>query len=90
MLSGVTTYGTDYEIACTFTAEAKMEREMGGQGGARGAEFVSRHTIYTEDLRPKYLDMIQFDGSDGFEQIRNVTRWDMSPFADTPDVKLIT
>jgi hypothetical protein len=91
-MSGATTYGTPYEIACTWIAEAKQEREMGGQSGAGGAEFTSRHTIFTEDKRPKYLDLISFDGSDGDEQIRNVVNWDMSPFneADSPDFKLIT
>lgn len=90
MKTGVTVYGPSYEIACSWAAESKMERETGGQGGARGAEFVSQHVIYTEDLRPKYLDEIEFDGSNGREQIRATTQWDMSPFADTPDRKLVT
>ncbi|AZV95469.1 glycoprotein [Bordetella sp. J329] len=67
-----------------------MQSGLGGQSGPQGAEFVSRHIIYTEDRRPKRLDLIQFDGSDGWEEIRDRTEWDMSPFGDTPDVKLVT
>lgn len=91
-LTGETTYAEPYEIACTWTAEATQERERGGQGGAQGAEFIARHTIYTEDKRPKYLDEIKFDGSDGWEQIRSVTNWDMSSLGepDSPDFKLVT
>jgi len=77
-------YGTEYTIACTWAAEASQQR------GNDGAEFVARHAIYTEDLRPKFLDMIQFEGSNGWEEIRSVTLWDMSFFGETPDVKLIT
>lgn len=89
-LTGETIYSEPYEIACTWTAEATQERERGGQGGAQGAEFIARHTIYTEDARPKYLDEIRFDGSDGWEQIRSVTNWDMSFFGEIPDFKLVT
>lgn len=82
--SGAVTYGPEYTIACNWTAEAEQYRT------SDGAEFVSRHVIYTEDLRPKRLDMIQFDGSDGWEEIRDRTVWDMALFGDTPDVKLTT
>lgn len=90
MDTGKTTYGDEYEIACTWEAKSEMVREIGGQGGSRGAEFVSRHMIYTEDKRPKYLDMIMFDGSDGWEEIRSVTNWDMSFFNEEPDFLLVT
>lgn len=82
--TGQSSYGEEYEIACTWSAETEQQRS------ADGAEFVSRHVIYTEDRRPKRLDLISFDGSDGWEEIRDRTEWDMSPFGDTPDVKLIT
>ncbi|WXL23917.1 hypothetical protein WG219_11175 [Ectopseudomonas mendocina] len=84
------TYGPEYEIACTWEAKNEMVRETGGQSGARGTEFVSRHMIYTEDKRPKYRDLIQFDGSDGWEEIRSVTNWDMSFFNEEPDFLLVT
>ncbi|OWI97528.1 hypothetical protein [Pseudomonas aeruginosa] len=83
-------YGLEYEIACTWTAKSEQMREEGGQSGARGAEFVSRHQIFTEDRRPKYLDLIQFDGSNGWEEIRSVTNWDMSFFGEQPDFLLVT
>jgi hypothetical protein len=88
--TGEVTYGPEYTIACTWAAEATQQRDMGGQGGANGAEFISRHIIYTEDRRPQYLDLIQFDGSNGWEEIRTRTEWDMSFFDEEPDVKLIT
>ena len=85
-----TIFGTEFEIACTWTATSEMVRDAGGQGGSRMAEFVSQHMIFTEDDRVKYLDMIHFDGSNGWEQIRSVTNWDMSFFGETPDYKLVT
>ncbi|VFT07340.1 glycoprotein [Pseudomonas aeruginosa] len=39
---------------------------------------------------PKYLDLIQFDGSNGWEEIRSVTNWDMSFFGEDPDFLLVT
>lgn len=89
-LTGETTYAEPYQIACTWIAEATQERERGGQGGSQGAEFIARHTIFTEDARPKYLDEIRFDGSDGWEQIRNVKNYDMSFFGESPDFTLVT
>ncbi len=83
-LTGAGVYGAEYTIACTWSAEASQQR------GNDGAEFVARHVIYTEDLRPQFLDMIQFQGSNGWEEIRSTTTWDMSPFSDVPDRKLIT
>lgn len=82
--TGAVQYGPEYEIACTWAAEATQQRD------GTGAEFVSRHTIYTEDLRPQALDQITFDGSNGWEEIRAITQWDMSFFDETPDRKLIT
>lgn len=84
MDTGKTTYGDEYEIACTWAAKSEQVRDE------NGAEFVSRHMIYTEDKRPKYLDMIMFDGSDGWEEIRSVTNWDMSFFNEEPDFLLVT
>lgn len=77
-------YGPEYEIACTWSAKSEQVRD------ANGAEFVCRHQIYTEDRRPRFLDLISFDGSNGWEQIRSVTQWDMSFFDEEPDVLLVT
>lgn len=82
--SGEVIYGEPYEIACTWTAEAKQHRD------GKGAEFVSTNVIFTEDTRPKYLDMIQLGGEGDFQEIRSVTNWDMSFFGETPDLKLVT
>jgi hypothetical protein len=81
---GDATYGPEYEIACTWVAEASQSRDNSG------AEFVGRHTIYTEDPRPGYLDMIQLAASGEWEQIRSKTSYDMSMFKDSTDFKLVT
>lgn len=88
--TGEAIYGEAFDIACTWTAEATQERMAGGQGGSQGAEFIAKHTIFTEDRRPKFMDLIKFDGSDGWEEIRAVTTWDMSFFGEQPDFKLVT
>lgn len=82
--SGEVKYDEPYEIACTWTAEATQQRD------SKGAEFVSKNIIFTEDPRPKYLDMIQLGGVGEFQEIRAVTDWDMSFFGETPDFKLVT
>lgn len=83
--NGGITYGTPYEIACTWTAEAKQARDD------RGFEFVSAYVIYTEDARPQYRDSILInDPGAPWQEIRARTSWDMSPFNDTPDYKLVT
>lgn len=83
-LTGVTVYGPEYEIACTWTAEATQQRDQ------NGAEFVSRYIFFTEDPRPKHLDMIRRSGHDDWDEIRSSTQWDMAMFGDTPDYKLVT
>lgn len=83
---GGITYGTPYQIACTWTAEAKEYRD------SRGAEFVSAYVIYTEDVRPAYRDQILINTPGApWQEIRARTDWDMSMFdGDTPDFKLVT
>lgn len=81
---GEATYGEPYVIACNWAADNSMSRQEDGQ------EFVGRHTIYTEDLRPQYGDEIQFEGSAGYERIRSRTVWEAAMFNDTPDAKLVT
>lgn len=83
-------YGPEYEIACTWAAEASQFRD------SNGAEFISRNVIYTEDLRPKRLDKIRLRSSadpvswEAWEEIRDRTEWDMSFFGEEPDVRLVT
>lgn len=78
-------YGPEYQIACTWTAEANQVRDQ------RGFEFVSTYTIYTEDARPGYLDEILINSpGTPWQEIRARTEYDMSMFNDTPDYKLVT
>ncbi|WP_254413725.1 hypothetical protein [Vibrio furnissii] len=77
-------YGDEYEIACTWEAKSEQMRD------SNGAEFVTKNIIYTEDSRPKHLDLIKLNGKDNFEEIRDVTEWDMSFFGETPDYKVVT
>lgn len=90
---GVAEYDEPYTIDCTWTAAATEERGAGGQSGAMGSEFVSKYEIYTEDPRPKHLDLILLNGDDeetGWQEIRSVTHFDMSSFGEDPDYKLVT
>lgn len=81
---GEETYGTEYTIKCTWAAKSMQHKD------ADGREFVSKHEVYTEDLRPKYGDYIRLGTQAQFEQIRSVTEWDMSFFNEAQDVKLVT
>lgn len=84
--SGTNTYGEPYTIACTWTAASEQVRD------STGAEFVAKHLMFTEDKRPKYLDLIQLNGHADWEEIRAVTEWDMSSLdePDSPDFRLAT
>ena len=84
METGASQYGPEFSIACTWTAEAEQQR------ADDGAEFISRCNIFTEDPRPKFLDMIKVADSDLWEQVRAKTRWDMSFFGESSDYKLVT
>ncbi|WP_322997951.1 hypothetical protein [Castellaniella sp.] len=81
---GGVTYGPEYTIACTWAAVSQQERDD------TGAEFVSRFEIFTEDGRPKMLDMIRLNGDTEWQEIRGRTWWDMSFFGETPDYRLVT
>lgn len=87
---GKSTYGTEYEIACTWGTNGTQERGVGGQSGASGAELVDSDTIYTEDARPKRLDMIKLGANGEWQEIRGRVEYDMSFFEDTPDYELTT
>lgn len=77
-------YGDEYEIACTWEAKSEQMRD------SNGAEFVTKNIIYTEDARPKHLDLIKLNGKDNFEEIRAVNEFDMSFFGESPDYKVVT
>lgn len=79
-------YGPDFTIACNWIARSDQMRSDDG------AEFVSRHLIYTEDARPKYLDLVMLPGIDGWQEIRSKTQWEMLAFGDgeIPDYMLAT
>ncbi len=91
-VTGETLDGTPYTIACNVVATQNTDiRPSGGAAsGIDGDEWIGRHTIYTEDPRPRKGDMIEFDGSDGQQIIRDRTMWDMTMFDDVPDYKLET
>lgn len=82
--SGARQYGEPYEIACNWIAEHRQERANDGQ------EFIGRHTFFTEDPRPKFMDQIRREGFEDWEEIRSTTNWEMAMFNDTPDFRLVT
>lgn len=82
--SGETTYGEEFEIACTWTAKSEQMRDDNGK------EFISNYEISTENSTPKYLDLIQLNGHSEWQEIRSRTEWDMSFFEEEPDYKLVT
>lgn len=83
---GSATYGDPYEILCTYTALqlSKMEASAALLG------HVIRYEIYTEDPRPGKGDLIQLPDTDEWQKILDRTVWDMSPFGQNPDYKLVT
>lgn len=83
-------YGTEYTIACTWGANGKQLVAGAEQRASSGREYVVKNTVYTEDPRPKYLDMIKLNGHEEWEEIRDRQEFDMSPFGETPDYVLIT
>lgn len=88
---GGVTYGPEYTIACTWTANEDQQQSLGGQSGAMGDERVAKHKIYTEDARPKMLDQIMLNnGLSEWEEIRAVTSYDMSFFGEEPDYLIET
>lgn len=81
-----TIYGDEYTIACTWAAESKEMRD------ANGIEFVSAYIIWSEDARPKHLDLIKLNTTavTDWQEIRSHMEWDMSMFADVPDFRTVT
>lgn len=84
---GTVVYGDEYEIACTWAAESKEMRD------ATGAEFISNYIIWSEDPRPKHLDLIKLNtvALTNWQEIRSHMEWDMSFFQDPmPDFRTVT
>lgn len=80
------TYGPEYEIACTWAAESKEMKD------ANGVEFVSQYIIWSEDNRPKHLDLIKLNttAATDWQEIRSHMEWDMLMFDDVPDFRTVT
>lgn len=86
MLTGEITYGEEYDILCDYAI--KSEQVIANDG----AEFVSKHVIFCEDQRPKYLDMIKLPMSETWEEIKAHGGWPMAAFdePDSPDFRMVT
>lgn len=80
---GETVYGEPYEIKCTWIAETAAHTDAGGK------LFNSNFVIFTEDARPKELDLIQLSGYEERREIKLKLHWDMSFFGEKPDYKLV-
>lgn len=82
-----TVYGDEYTIACTWAAESKEMRD------ANGIEFVSAYIIWSEDARPKHLDLIKLNtvAVTDWQEIRSHMEWDMLCLGDpVPDFRTVT
>jgi len=79
-------YGEEYEILCDYIGSSEQARSNDG------AEFITRHTIYTEDKRPKFLDLILLPGTDDWQEVRSHTEYPMGAFdePDSPDFRMFT
>lgn len=82
--SGAATYGEQYEIACNWIAKSEQTRSDAGE------EFISRHIVYHEDPRPKFLDQVLLNGATQWEEVRSLTEWDMAMFNDSSDFMMVT
>jgi len=81
---GKSIYGEEFEIKCTWSA-AKEEKRNNSQ---LGLEIVTKFEIFTEDDRPKKLDLIKIATSDVWEEVVNRIEFDMSFFNEAPDYKI--
>jgi len=86
MLTGESVYGDEYEFLCDYEVKSEQTRSDDG------AEFTSRHIIYTEDPRPKFLDMILLPLAADWQEVRLHGAWPMGAFdePDSPDFRLVT
>lgn len=98
--AGGVTYGAPYTIACAWAGKAEQRRD------SEGAEFTTQNMFWTEASSsgasyvpvrvPAYRDRIAkgahvgtWDAANA-EEIRQVTDWEMSAFADVPDYEVVT
>lgn len=87
--AGTIVYGEEYTIACTWAAEAK---EFRNPASLDGGEFVSAYIIWSEDVRPKYRDLIKLntENETDWQEIKSHMAWDMAMFNDVPDYRTVT
>lgn len=87
--TGEIEYGPEFEIACTWAAEAKQFRNP---ASLNGEEFVSAYIIWSEDARPKHRDLILLNTEQpvDWQEVRSHMEWDASMFDDTPDYRTVT
>ena len=81
------TYGTPYQIACTWVGGGQLMRNHNGK------EFAPSYRYYHEDARVKYGDWIARGGeSDRLkgEPIQAHTEYDMLAFGDITDYMSVT
>lgn len=88
-MTGQIEWGPEYQIKCTWTAEAKVFSNPASRGGS---EYVSNYIIWSEDPRPKHRDLILLNSpvANEWQEIRDHVEWDMSPFGEIPDYRTTT
>lgn len=92
-MTGVESWGTAYEIACTWTGQSESVKITAANGSL--VEYQAKNIIWTEDARPNRGDRIQLNAHGQAAQqpqiIVDVTEWDASPLGepDRPDFRLV-
>ena len=87
LMTGVSTYGAEYDIACTWEANIDISKT---EKNEKNEEFVIKNLIYTERAGIKRLDKILLNGHSEWQDILSVKEWDMSFFGESPDYLLVT
>lgn len=82
--SGTEVAGEEYTVDGTWQVSEAVAPILGGDG----KEFVPRHTVFTNDPKPKYLHKIKI--GDEWETVMAVQSWDRSMFGEPPTYKLET
>lgn len=83
---GEAKYGDSFSIECTWTAsEGNIDSKVNRQ------QYEIRYQIFTEDSRVKVGDLIRLNGQEEWQEVIEVTSWDMTPFgAEKPDYRIVT
>lgn len=86
------TYGTPYQIACTWVGGGE-KMTTSTTSGTNGVEFTPLYRFYHEDARVKYGDWIargvEADRLAG-DLIKAHIEYDMSPFGEFADFMSVT